>query len=172
MLRELPGQFGLWSKSDLGAQELSKDILGNRVIGDRVHALVPKELFELLDPIARARYWVGRERWADAEARYREARVLVRGIQAFGPIGPTSRRAITQYPDPIIIECARFFASRGKTDEAAECFRLAHYLPDIRKADWKELLAWPKVRDAVFADAPHVRDHYDDDVFPEGPFAR
>ena len=46
MLREGPGPTYLAAQT--ARVELSKDILGSRAIGDRVHAFVPKEVFELL----------------------------------------------------------------------------------------------------------------------------
>ena len=86
--------------------ELSKDVLASRAIGHRVYDLVPRELFDLLDPLTRARYWVDRGRGADARAAYENA----------------YRSARNQHLDTgsILIECGRFLAACGKTDEAFE----------------------------------------------------
>jgi WD40 repeat protein len=53
--------------------ELSKEVLSNKEIGDRVHARTPKELFALLDPLARAKYWAASKRWTEADAAFDEA---------------------------------------------------------------------------------------------------
>ncbi len=138
--------------------ELSKEILADRAIGDRVCALVPRALFDLLQPLARDRYWTSCNRWGEAEAAYREARRLAEWEKV-------DEAAVA-------LECARFFASRGKTDNAVESFESALLYGRALRADWaKELVTWPAVRKALFARNANDELYFDDAVFPADPFA-
>ncbi len=125
-----------------------------------------RRLFGLLDPLTSARYWVSQERWAEAEAAYKEARRT----------GSKERLASGSFQ----IECGRFFAAHGKPDDAAQSFLSASgAVPFTDLA--KEILAWPAVRDLFFG--PNRRYGFLnvgremtyswvlDAVFPKEPFA-
>jgi WD40 repeat protein/tetratricopeptide (TPR) repeat protein len=55
--------------------EFSREILADRATGDRVRARVPKAIFDLLDPVARAQYWTELGRWSAEQKRWAEAEV-------------------------------------------------------------------------------------------------
>jgi len=142
-----------------GTARFSNDLLADRAIGDRFHALAPASFFELLHPLARARYWVARERWSDAEAAYRQASGY------FQPQNPDS--------GSISIECGRFFAARGKTEDACGEFETAYLNYGVPLAELaKDILASPAVRDRFFALYPRSQAEILDAVFPKDPFAR
>jgi tetratricopeptide (TPR) repeat protein len=151
--------------------ELSEEILADRSIADRVCALVPKELFEVLHPLVRARYWFDRMRWADAEAAYKQA--IDEANQASG-----DNRGRT------LIERGRFFAARSKARDAARDFVNAYVLLNNSGAELTEvskaILGSPAIRDhaldfvKIYGDGylTQFQEKVLDAVFPRDPFAR
>ena len=133
--------------------ELSTEILDDRFIADRVCALVPKELFQVLHPLDRARYWVDRGRWTDAEAAFK---------QALDEAGSESLERCR-----ILIERGRYFAARSKADDAARDFYDTLSSGRIKVSELaKDILASPAIRDRVFASAR--RDYSENGGDPDG----
>jgi len=122
--QKTPHDMGRRSESLSAAERaratLSKEILADRSIADRVSVLVPKELFDLLHPLVRARYWVDRGRWTEAEAAYEQA----------------IHEAENEHLESgrIHIECIRFLRARGETDKAFE-----HIFPAMAEVPIGEL---------------------------------
>jgi Tfp pilus assembly protein PilF len=166
--------------------ELSQEILADRSIADRVSALVPEELFQVLHPLVRARYWADRRHWPNAETAFKQA------------LAETSERSLEKCR--VLIERGRYFAARALVDEAAQDFHDAVLSPPSEVANVavaesaKDILANVAIRDRVFASSrryfdEHACAHYAerlndfeeslferfrgqlfDAVFPEDPF--
>jgi tetratricopeptide (TPR) repeat protein len=147
-------------------EELSKEVLTNRAIADRVCALVPRDLFGVLHPVVRARYWVSRGRWADAETAYKQA----------------INEAIGEDLDSgaIMMECGRWMEARGELDKAFDYYWRA-FLDNGTIRELSQPLSNRAIRDRFLA---QIHESYLgatevvlearvlDAVFPEDPFAR
>ncbi len=155
--------------------ELSKEILADRSIADSLCALVPKELFRVLHPLVRARYWVNRGRWTEAEAGFKEA------------LDEAPEESLDRCR--ILIERGRYFAARASLDDAARDFFDSLLSQQIAVSELaKDILANTAIRDRVFTTARHwyrenagdsdgvlfesFRGQVFDAVFPRDPFAR
>jgi WD40 repeat protein/tRNA A-37 threonylcarbamoyl transferase component Bud32 len=168
---EVPG-YQVGSLPDRGPREkayrareaISRDVLADRDIGDRVRALVPKELFDLLDPLARGRYWACRRDWTAAEAAYNQAVHEASTYELGLPVRPDSAS--------VYFECACFFASRGRVNVSAHCFDGAkwRHFPITRLVD--EVRKWPEVQKLIFEELEWQVDlDVLDATFPANPFA-
>jgi tetratricopeptide (TPR) repeat protein len=162
--------------------EASNEILADRAIADRVCALVPKELFQVLHPRLRARYWVDRRRWTEAEGAFK---------QAFDESREGSLERCR-----VLIERGRYFAARGKVDDSAQdfynalLFDIFHVKSVALSESAKDIFANRAIRDSVFASvrrycSEYAGDRYREEylferfrgqvfdaVFPSDPFAR
>jgi hypothetical protein len=167
--------------------ELSREILADRSIADRVCALVPDELFQVLHPLLRARYWADRRHWTNAEMAFKQA------------CAETSEKSPERCR--VLIERGRYFAARSLVDDAARDFHEAIISPSPEVASVtvsesaRDILANAAIRDRVFAFTrryfrDYARQHYAerlidveeffferfrgqlfDAVFPKDPFA-
>ena len=139
-------------------EAVSRDILGNRAIADHVSTKLPKEVFARLSPIARAKFWAERERWAEADG------VLHEAVQKASD--PSIRGAY-------LVEHGRFWAARCEPDKAFNAFEAAYRngVPLVELAH--DILASPGVRDRFFElMSPRSQEVLFDAVFPSDPFAR
>jgi tetratricopeptide (TPR) repeat protein len=135
--------------------KVSGDIFEVRAIADRVSELVPSSTFSELNPLLRARYWVDRGRWADAEAAYKEA------IDAEGAgWSPWA-------------EFGRYYARRSMPDHAGHYLVQAMVVGAPAKEVARDILASPSIRNKAFSlMTPKGVEKLLDAVFPEDPFVR
>jgi hypothetical protein len=106
------------------------------------------------DPTARAKAWIERERWIEAEAAFDE---VVR---------------TRPYDPAFVIERGRFHASRSQVKKAADDYVHAISLFASPKDLAKDILDNPAIRDRVFSLSPELQDKLYDAIFPANAFAR